>query len=88
MTKLPTQNLCEVCKHKEPCPFEMLGNYDNMCKRFEPQDGIIKVDTNLFDEVEIHKNCTVQILRNSVTGETSIGWWENDSSNDMGAGRT
>ena len=74
----PTHNLCEICKHKEPCPFEMLGNYDNMCKRFEPQDGIIKVDANLFDEVEIHENCTVQVLRNTVTGEVSIGWWENE----------
>lgn len=46
------------------------------------------VETNIYDQEEIHKNCTVQILRNSVTGETSIGWWEDDSSNDMGAGRT
>lgn len=34
-------------------------------------------ETNLYDEEEIHENATVQILRNSVTGETSIGWWEN-----------
>ena len=34
--------------------------------------------TNLdeFDVEEIHENCTVQILRNSRTGEVSIGWWE------------
>lgn len=32
--------------------------------------------TNMFDESEIHENCTVQILRNSITGEVSIGWWE------------
>lgn len=34
-----------------------------------------KVETNVFDVEEIHHNCTVQILRNSVTGEQSIGWW-------------
>ena len=34
--------------------------------------------TNVFDEVEIHPNCTVQILRNSVTGEESVGWWVNE----------
>ena len=28
-------------------------------------------------EKEIHENCTVEILRNTVTGECSIGWWEN-----------
>ena len=34
-----------------------------------------KVYTNIYDLEEVHHNCTVQILRNSVTGETSIGWW-------------
>lgn len=32
-------------------------------------------ETNIYDIEEIHHNCTVQILRNSVTGEQSIGWW-------------
>jgi hypothetical protein len=32
---------------------------------------------NLFDEEEVHENCTVQIWKNSHTGEVSIGWWEN-----------
>lgn len=36
------------------------------------------IETNIFDQEEIHPNCTVQILRNSVTGEVSIGWWENE----------
>ena len=34
-----------------------------------------QIETNIFDIEEIHHNCTVQILRNSVTGERSIGWW-------------
>ena len=37
----------------------------------------VEVTTNLFDEEELHPNCTVQILRNSVTGDVSVGWWEN-----------
>ena len=37
------------------------------------------VETNIFDMVERHENCTVEILTNSVTGEVSIGWWENDN---------
>lgn len=36
-----------------------------------------KAELNLFDQEEMHENCTVQVLTNSVTGETSIGWWEN-----------
>ena len=35
-------------------------------------------ETNIVDEEEIYTNCTVQILRNSVTGEESIGWWQNE----------
>ena len=35
------------------------------------------VDTNLYDQEEVHENCTVQILRNSYTGKISIGWYEN-----------
>ena len=37
------------------------------------------IETNLFDQEEIHHNCTVQILKNSITGEISVGWWENDN---------
>lgn len=36
------------------------------------------IETNIFDEVEIYENCTVQILKNSVTGEGSVGWWINE----------
>lgn len=43
----------------------------------EHQDQL-KVETNLYDQEEIHENCTVQIWRNSATGEMSIGWWENE----------
>jgi len=35
------------------------------------------VTTGMFDIEELHPNCTVQILKNSVTGEMSLGWWEN-----------
>lgn len=37
-----------------------------------------KVETNLFDIVEEHHDCTVQILKNSVTGERSFAWYPND----------
>ena len=36
------------------------------------------VEINVYDEVELHENCAVEILRNSVTGEESVGWWENE----------
>lgn len=37
------------------------------------------IRTNLYDKEEIHHNCCVQILYNSVTGESSIGWWPEDN---------
>lgn len=33
-------------------------------------------ETNIYDVVEEHHNCFVQVLRNSATGEESIGWRE------------
>ena len=41
-------------------------------------DKCLLDEINMFDDEEIHENCTVQVLTNSVTGETSIGWWRND----------
>ncbi len=36
---------------------------------------VLKVESNVFDEELIIEGCTVQVLRNSVTGEVSVGWW-------------
>ena len=41
-----------------------------------------KVDLSLYDVEETHYNCTVQIWKNSATGDVSIGWWENEVSDD------
>ena len=35
--------------------------------------------TNLYDIVEEHDNCHVQVLRNSITGEVSIGWYREET---------
>ena len=31
----------------------------------------------LFDREDVYPDCTVQVLTNTVTGETSVGWWVN-----------
>lgn len=41
-------------------------------------DKRTNISCGVFDEVEEHQNCTVQVLRNSVTGEVSVGWRRND----------
>jgi hypothetical protein len=34
--------------------------------------------SGLFDKEETYTNCTVQVLTNTVTGDVSIGWWQNE----------
>ena len=53
------------------------------CVKFEPDDeeepNEQKIDSiGIYDVIEECKNATVQILRNSITGEESIGWFNND----------
>lgn len=48
-------------------------------RRMDSEDGkVVSVETNIYDEVIEYPNCTVQILRNSATGEESVGWWINE----------
>lgn len=38
-----------------------------------------KEDTmGIYDQREVHRDCTVEILKNSVTGTVSVGWWPNE----------
>ena len=54
--------------------------FDRVTQRpqFIAHGEVMSVEPNIFDEEEIHENCTVQILRNSITGAVSFGWWENE----------
>ena len=40
------------------------------------EDDMMLDSIGVYNEEEIHENCTVQIWRNTVTGETSVGWWQ------------
>lgn len=35
------------------------------------------IETNIFNEREVYKNCTVEIWKNSYNGQISVGWFEN-----------
>lgn len=37
-----------------------------------------EIASSIFDTVERYDNCTVEVLTNSVTGEQSVGWWDNE----------
>ena len=40
------------------------------------EDDMMLDSIGVYNEEEIHENCTVQVWRNTVTGETSVGWWQ------------
>lgn len=42
----------------------------------------LTVDIGVYDKEEIRHNCTVQILTNTATGTTSIGWWPEGAIDD------
>lgn len=44
---------------------------------------ILKAEINLYDKEGIYENCTVQVLANTVTGEVSVGWWQNDNAPEV-----
>lgn len=54
----------------------MCGGNQFPLEQPSPEDGAVEI--NIFDIEEIYPNCTVQILKNSVTGEESVGWWVNE----------
>ena len=55
-----------------------LRQYEDTGLEPDEIDRTIKreIEVNIYDREEIHHNCTVQVLTNSVTGEVSVGWWE------------
>lgn len=32
----------------------------------------------IYDKRDVYRDCTVEVLQNSVTGSVSVGWWPND----------
>lgn len=37
-----------------------------------------RVETNIYDKVTRYTNCTVEVLENTTTGETSVGWYRTE----------
>ncbi len=44
------------------------------------------VEMRIYNKEEIFENCTVQVLTNTFTGKTSIGWWHGSASDMPGNG--
>ena len=39
-------------------------------------DKCLLDELNVYDKEETFEDCTVQVLTNTVTGETSVGWYQ------------
>lgn len=63
-------NNCSDCIHVEVCgePHIVLG-CSGVCAHFKSN-----AELNLYDKCEVIEGCTVEILTNTGTGETSVGW--------------
>lgn len=50
---------------------------DDTCEHFAESETKV-IEVNIYDVEEVHDNCVVQILKNTVTGDMSVGWWEKE----------
>lgn len=62
--------ICKIYKQWSFSPIEAIKKWNSRV--------LIFVEPAVYDVEEVHENCTVQIWRNSETGEESVGWFEND----------
>lgn len=72
---------CEVCRWPFQCESEDELNEEH-CSSCPVAAAMGMTVTGVYDQEEVHLNCTVVIWSNSETGEQSIGWWENGSPPD------
>ena len=79
-------NICNI-KQKYNHPKYALQHIEKYCEHFKDRSRFIElpynkinaiVESNIYDEEEVYYDCTVQVLRNSITGEISVGWFRND----------
>lgn len=83
---LVNKKVCKQCVHqwvcymyKEICEgkkwYQDFFGEGVSCPYFKKET---KITTNIYNKETIIKDCTVQILENTITGEQSIGWFRND----------
>ena len=66
-----------------PVDEDVEAKYCPVCGTHEPTDGIVSITTNLYDEVKRYSHCIVEVLTNSITGETSVGWYKTDETEEL-----
>ena len=86
------EQLAKELAAMEACPPIECDNCDDMIdceagllkwlKSESREDGCYISEVRIYDKEELYTDCTVQVLTNTVTGDTSIGWWQNNKTED------
>ena len=64
---------------------ETFSRYDDFMKIIESElvipeeEKITNIETNMYDKSTIYTNCNVEVWENSITGETSVGWYKTEN---------
>ena len=65
---------CPNCNN-EYSSTSLIINYCPFCgTNISGETPILGVDVGMYDSSTIYTHCKVQVLENTITGETSIGW--------------
>ena len=57
---------------------ESFDNFSYSKARQPLKEVKMQIDADIYDKETTIHGCTVQILENTVTGKTSVGWWRNE----------
>lgn len=76
------RGLCECSVSEEHLDEDDYCDYgvrlDSMQATSEKTSEVMDVHFGVYDKEETYENCTVQVLTNTVTGDVSVGWWQNE----------
>lgn len=62
---------CNDCIHVAVCGEpHIIYRCSGVCQHFKRETKL-----NIYDKCDVIEGCTVEILTNTLTGETSVGWW-------------
>lgn len=68
---------------------ETFSRYDDFMEIIESElvmpkeEKITNIETNMFDKSTIYTNCNVEVWENSITGESSVGWYKTENTEEI-----
>ena len=66
---------CGACRYS----YDGCSHYKILMAAAETLESYIHPESSgLYDIEEVHDNCRVEVWKNSVTGEVSVGWYESE----------